>query len=142
MVQADGERAEIGPLDSVHLPKGTLRRVDNQGSRPAALLVIIANPPDAGLPDRAEDDPGRAALSCQPPAGAGPLAKVPPTAAARSARPASPRPEPRWPRPAAPGGAGWLTTSIRTPSPHVTLAWIAAPGECRTALVSPSCRMR
>jgi quercetin dioxygenase-like cupin family protein len=47
VVQADGERAEIGPLDSVHLPKGTLRRVDNQGSRPAALLVIIANPPDA-----------------------------------------------------------------------------------------------
>jgi quercetin dioxygenase-like cupin family protein len=55
VVQADGERAEIGPLDSVHLPKGTLRRVDNQGSRPAALLVIIANPPDTGLPARGNE---------------------------------------------------------------------------------------
>ena len=43
VVQADGQEEEIGPLDSVHLPKGTLRRVDNRSPRPATLLVIIAN---------------------------------------------------------------------------------------------------
>ena len=43
VVQADGREEEIGPLDSVHLPKGTLRRVDNRSPRPATLLVIIAN---------------------------------------------------------------------------------------------------
>ena len=45
VVRADGREEEIGPLDSVHLPKGTLRRVDNRSARPAALLVIIGNRP-------------------------------------------------------------------------------------------------
>jgi quercetin dioxygenase-like cupin family protein len=43
VVQADGQEEEIGPLDSVHLPKGTRRRVDNRSPRPATLLVVIAN---------------------------------------------------------------------------------------------------
>ena len=46
VVQADGREEEIGPLDSVHLPKGTLRRVDNRSARPATLLVIIGNRQD------------------------------------------------------------------------------------------------
>jgi quercetin dioxygenase-like cupin family protein len=45
VVQADGRDEEIGPLDSVHLAKGTVRRVDNRSSRPATLLVIIGNRP-------------------------------------------------------------------------------------------------
>jgi quercetin dioxygenase-like cupin family protein len=43
-VQADGREEEIGPLDSVHLPKGTLRRVQNRSAEPATLLVIIGTP--------------------------------------------------------------------------------------------------
>jgi quercetin dioxygenase-like cupin family protein len=43
-ITAEGGTEEIGPLDSVHLPKGTVRRVDNQSARPATLLVIIASP--------------------------------------------------------------------------------------------------
>ena len=46
VVQADGREEEVGPLDSVHLPKGTRRRVDNRSPYPATLLVIIANRPD------------------------------------------------------------------------------------------------
>jgi quercetin dioxygenase-like cupin family protein len=46
VVRADGREEEIGPLDSVHLPKGTIRRVDNRSARPAALLVIIGNRQD------------------------------------------------------------------------------------------------
>ena len=45
VVQADGRDEEIGPLDSVHLAQGTVRRVDNRSSRPATLLVIIGNRP-------------------------------------------------------------------------------------------------
>jgi quercetin dioxygenase-like cupin family protein len=45
VVRADGREEEVGPLDSVHLPKGTLRAVDNRSPRPATLLVIIANRP-------------------------------------------------------------------------------------------------
>lgn len=41
VVTAGGQEAELGPLDSVHLPKGTVRRVDNRSARPATLLVII-----------------------------------------------------------------------------------------------------
>jgi quercetin dioxygenase-like cupin family protein len=44
VITADGRSEEIGPLDSVHLPKGTVRRVDNRSARTATLLVIIANP--------------------------------------------------------------------------------------------------
>jgi quercetin dioxygenase-like cupin family protein len=43
VITADGRTEEIGPLDSVHIPKGTVRRVDNRSARPATLLVIIAN---------------------------------------------------------------------------------------------------
>jgi quercetin dioxygenase-like cupin family protein len=46
VIRADGREEEIGPLDSVHLPKGTRRRVDNRSPRPATLLVIIANRAD------------------------------------------------------------------------------------------------
>jgi len=45
VVTAEGREEEIGPLDSVHLPKGTLRRVDNRSARPATLLVIIGSRP-------------------------------------------------------------------------------------------------
>jgi quercetin dioxygenase-like cupin family protein len=48
VVQADGKEEELGPLDSVHVPKGTVRRVDNRSARPATLLVIIGNRPPAG----------------------------------------------------------------------------------------------
>ena len=44
VVRADGREETLGPHDSVHLSKGTRRRVDNQSARPATLLVIIANP--------------------------------------------------------------------------------------------------
>ncbi len=46
VVRADGREEEVGPLDSVHLPKGTRRRVDNRSPYPATLLVIIAIRPD------------------------------------------------------------------------------------------------
>jgi quercetin dioxygenase-like cupin family protein len=39
---------ELGPLDSVHLPKGTVRRVDNRSARPATLLVIVGSRRQAG----------------------------------------------------------------------------------------------
>jgi quercetin dioxygenase-like cupin family protein len=45
-VTADGREEALGPLDSVHLPKGTLRRVDNRSPHPATLLVIIGTPQD------------------------------------------------------------------------------------------------
>ena len=48
VVQADGQEAELGPLDSVHLPKGTVRRVNNRSASPASLLVVIGNRPGAG----------------------------------------------------------------------------------------------
>jgi quercetin dioxygenase-like cupin family protein len=43
VVSADGREEEVGAFDSVHLPKGTVRRVDNRSASPATLLVIIAN---------------------------------------------------------------------------------------------------
>jgi quercetin dioxygenase-like cupin family protein len=50
VVRADGREEEIGPLDSVHLAKGTVRRVDNRSARPATLLVIIGTRPGAPAP--------------------------------------------------------------------------------------------
>jgi quercetin dioxygenase-like cupin family protein len=47
VVTAGGQEYELGPQDSVHLPRGTVRRVDNRSPRPATLLVIIAHPPRA-----------------------------------------------------------------------------------------------
>ena len=46
-VQADGREEVLGPHDSVHLPQGTTRRVDNRSASPATLLVIIGNPRQA-----------------------------------------------------------------------------------------------
>lgn len=47
VVRADGREEELGPHDSAHLAKGTVRRVDNRSARPATLLVIIGNRPDS-----------------------------------------------------------------------------------------------
>jgi uncharacterized cupin superfamily protein len=46
VVRADGLEEELGPLDSVHLAKGTLRRLDNRSAQRATLLVIIGNRQD------------------------------------------------------------------------------------------------
>jgi quercetin dioxygenase-like cupin family protein len=46
VVSAAGREEKLGPLDSVHLPKGTVRRVDNRSARPATLLVIIGTRQD------------------------------------------------------------------------------------------------
>jgi quercetin dioxygenase-like cupin family protein len=45
VVTAEGREEVIGPRDSVHLAKGTVRRVDNRTENTVALLVIIALPP-------------------------------------------------------------------------------------------------
>ena len=50
VIRADGREEEIGPLDSVHLAQGTVRRVDNRSARPATLLVIIGTRPEAPAP--------------------------------------------------------------------------------------------
>jgi len=50
VVQADGREEVIGTHDSVHLPQGTRRRVDNRSARPATLLVIIGIPPRGDAP--------------------------------------------------------------------------------------------
>jgi len=55
VITADGRSEEIGPLDSVHLPKGTVRRVDNRSARTATLLVIIANPVASPVADPVAD---------------------------------------------------------------------------------------
>ncbi|HUZ25847.1 MAG TPA: hypothetical protein VMV07_18975 [Streptosporangiaceae bacterium] len=59
-VGAEGRQEHLGPFDSVHLPKGTLRRIDNRSARPATLLVIIgqAQPPGGGLGPPASPAPG------------------------------------------------------------------------------------
>lgn len=44
MVTADGESVTLEPLDSLHMPAGTVRRVDNVSARTATLLVIISSP--------------------------------------------------------------------------------------------------
>lgn len=53
LVVTSGDRREtLGRHDSVHLPKGTVRRVDNRSGQPATLLVIIGmpSPPPASPP--------------------------------------------------------------------------------------------
>jgi quercetin dioxygenase-like cupin family protein len=47
VVTTDGQSAAVGPGDSVHLPKGTVRTVENRSGRDADLLVIIALPEPA-----------------------------------------------------------------------------------------------
>lgn len=44
IVSADAQEVTIGQHDSVHLPKGTPRRLWNRSDREAVLLVIIAQP--------------------------------------------------------------------------------------------------
>ena len=46
-VVADGERVTLGVHDSLHMAKGTVRRVDNVSAHTATLLVIIAKPHEA-----------------------------------------------------------------------------------------------
>ncbi len=46
-VAADGQVCTLQAGDSVHLPKGTVRRIDNRSGRDASLLVIIALPEPA-----------------------------------------------------------------------------------------------
>ena len=41
-VTAEGSTVTLGTLDSVHLPAGTVRRVDNVSAVPATLLVICS----------------------------------------------------------------------------------------------------
>jgi mannose-6-phosphate isomerase-like protein (cupin superfamily) len=43
IIRSQGREAVLGPHDSVHLPKGTVRSVANESGRPATLLVAIAN---------------------------------------------------------------------------------------------------
>jgi quercetin dioxygenase-like cupin family protein len=43
-VTAEGETVTLGVHDSLHMPKGTVRRVDNVSPGTATLLVIIENP--------------------------------------------------------------------------------------------------
>jgi mannose-6-phosphate isomerase-like protein (cupin superfamily) len=44
VIRADGREEVLGPQDSVYLPMGTVRRLDNRSARTATLLVAIANP--------------------------------------------------------------------------------------------------
>jgi quercetin dioxygenase-like cupin family protein len=41
VVTAEGEDVTLEPLDSLHMPAGTVRRVENVSARTATLLVII-----------------------------------------------------------------------------------------------------
>jgi quercetin dioxygenase-like cupin family protein len=43
-VIASGREETLGRLDSVHLPKGEVRSVENRSGAPATLLVAIAIP--------------------------------------------------------------------------------------------------
>lgn len=47
MVTADGQSAAVYAGDSVFLPKGTVRSIENRSGREAVLLVIIALPEPA-----------------------------------------------------------------------------------------------
>lgn len=46
-VAAGGQVGTLHPGDSVHLPKGTVRRIENRSGRDASLLVVIALPEPA-----------------------------------------------------------------------------------------------
>ena len=45
VITSGGREETLGKHDSVHLPKGTVRRVDNRSAAAATLLVIIGIPP-------------------------------------------------------------------------------------------------
>lgn len=44
VVSASGREETLRALDSVHLPKGTVRSVENRSDRDASILVTIALP--------------------------------------------------------------------------------------------------
>lgn len=44
VVNANGREETLHALDSVHLPKGTVRSVENRSDRDASILVTIASP--------------------------------------------------------------------------------------------------
>ena len=48
VISADGREETLRALDSVHLPKGTLRSVDNRTDEDASILVTIAMPRSEG----------------------------------------------------------------------------------------------
>jgi len=47
VVSANGREETLCALDSVHLPKGTVRSVENKSDRDASILVTIASPRSA-----------------------------------------------------------------------------------------------
>jgi quercetin dioxygenase-like cupin family protein len=47
VVSAEGQTDTLRAGDSVHLPKGTVRRVENRSDQDASLLVVIAHPEPA-----------------------------------------------------------------------------------------------
>jgi mannose-6-phosphate isomerase-like protein (cupin superfamily) len=47
VLTVDGTEEVLGPGDSVHLPQGTVRTVENRGSAPARLLVVMATAAEA-----------------------------------------------------------------------------------------------
>ena len=53
VVVASGREETLRALDSVHLPRGTLRSVENRSAQPASILVTIAMP--SNLRSRAEE---------------------------------------------------------------------------------------
>ncbi|MFB7323912.1 MULTISPECIES: cupin domain-containing protein [unclassified Streptomyces] len=44
LVVGDGPAETLGPGDTVHLPRGTVRSLENRTDRGARLLVVIATP--------------------------------------------------------------------------------------------------
>jgi quercetin dioxygenase-like cupin family protein len=44
VVSSEGQTSTLRAGDSVHLPKGTVRRVENTSGQDASLLVVIALP--------------------------------------------------------------------------------------------------
>jgi quercetin dioxygenase-like cupin family protein len=44
VLTVDGASSDLRAGDSVHLPQGTVRSVENRGDAPARLLVVIATP--------------------------------------------------------------------------------------------------
>jgi quercetin dioxygenase-like cupin family protein len=47
VLNAEGQTATLSAGDSVHLPKGTVRSVENGSGQDATLLVVIATPEPA-----------------------------------------------------------------------------------------------
>jgi quercetin dioxygenase-like cupin family protein len=45
-VTTGGHPYALGRHDSIHLPKGVVREIQNRTNRPATLLVVIAHPVD------------------------------------------------------------------------------------------------